>query len=62
MKSFYQTPTLPKISSLALWSTSKQRGKKNRAGLAESYKWWLKGLEKDLLKEVKKMDIIHFED
>lgn len=27
-KSFHQTPTLPEISSLALWSTNKQREKK----------------------------------
>lgn len=47
---------------LWLWDLQISREKKKRAGLVESYKWWLKGLEKDLLKEVKRMDIIQHED
>lgn len=61
MESFHQTPTLPKILSLAQCFATKQAEQKG-AGLVESYKWWLKGLEKDLLKEVKGMDIIQHED
>lgn len=31
-KSFHQTPTLPKISSLALWSISKQKKRQEPGG------------------------------